>query len=99
MISRRVQRGALSVVTTQRTISTRQHPVEGETYPAVTFKTLPRATAAAAKPWSRTTATRGGIAMTSGYRLGSESRYWTQHANKYTDIWTRNIQAEQESAR
>ena len=63
---RRVQRGALSVITTQRTISTRQHPVVDETDPEVTFKTLSRAKAAAAKPSSRTTATRGGIAMASG---------------------------------
>ena len=63
---RRVRRGALSVFTTQRTISTRQHPVEDETDPGVTFKTLQRATAAVAKPWSRTTATRGGIAIASG---------------------------------
>ena len=63
---RRVQREALSIITIQRTISTRQHPVEDETDPKVTFKTLPRATVAVAKPWSRTTATRGGIATVSG---------------------------------
>ena len=39
--------------------STRQHPVEDKADPKVTFKTLPRATAAVAKPSSRTTATRG----------------------------------------
>ena len=49
----------MSVVTTQRTISTRQHPAEDETDPEITFKTSPRATAAVAKPSSRTTATRG----------------------------------------
>ena len=38
MTKRRVQRGALSVITTQRTISTRQHPVVDETDPEVTFK-------------------------------------------------------------
>ena len=65
MTKRRVQRGALSVVTTQRTISTLQNPVVDETDPEVTFKTLSRATAAVAKPASRTTATRGGIAMAS----------------------------------
>ena len=65
---RRVQRGALSLITTRRTISTRQHPVpvQDETDPQVTFKTLSRATAAIAKQTSRTTATRGGIAMASG---------------------------------
>ena len=46
------------------TISTRS--VENKTDPEVTFKTLPGATAAVAKPSSRTTATRGGIAMASG---------------------------------
>ena len=58
----------MSVVTTQRTISTRQHsvPVQDETDPEVTFKTLSRATAAVAKQSSRTTATRDGIAMASG---------------------------------
>ena len=64
---KRVQREALSIIITRRTISTRQHPVEDEIDPEVTFKTLPRATTAAvAKPWTRTTATRGGIAMASG---------------------------------
>ena len=63
---KRVQRGALSIITTPMTISTRQHPVEDEMDPEVTFKTLLRATAAVAKPWTRTTATRGGIAMASG---------------------------------
>ena len=52
---RRLQRAAMSVITTERTISTRQHPVEDETDPEVTFKSLPRATAAVAKPSSRTT--------------------------------------------
>ena len=47
---RRVQRGALSVITTQRTISTRQHPVVDETDPEMTFKTLSRATVVVAKP-------------------------------------------------
>ena len=56
---RRVQRGALSVITTQRKISTRQHPVENETHPELTCKTLPMAIAAVVKPSSRTTATRG----------------------------------------
>ena len=36
---RRVRRAALSIIITQRTISTRQHPVEDETDPEVTFKT------------------------------------------------------------
>ena len=63
---RRVQRGALSVIATRRTISTRQHPVEDETDPEVAFKTLSRATAAVTKPSSRKTVTRGGIAMASG---------------------------------
>ena len=63
---RRVQRGALSVVTTQRMISARQHPVVDETDPEVTFKTLSRATAAVAKQSSRTNVTRGPIAMASG---------------------------------
>ena len=56
---RRVQREALSVITTQRTISMRRHPVVDETDPEMTFKTLSRATAAVVKPSSRTTATRG----------------------------------------
>ena len=51
-----VQRGAMSIITTQRTISMRQHPVEDETDPEVTFKKLTRAAAAVAKPSSRTTA-------------------------------------------
>ena len=63
---RRVQQGALSAITAQRTIATRQHPVNDETDPDVTFKTLPRATAVSAKPSSRKTATRGGIVMISG---------------------------------
>ena len=53
----------MSVITTQRTISTRQRPVEDET--EVKFKTLTRPTAAVAIPCSRTTATGGGIAMAS----------------------------------
>ena len=64
---RRVQRGALSVITTQMTISTRKDPVpvQEETDPEVTFKTLPRTTDVVAKPSSRITVTRGGIAMAS----------------------------------
>ena len=53
---RRAQREAMSVITTQGTISTRQHPVKDETNPEVTFKTLSGAAAAVAKPSSRTTA-------------------------------------------
>ena len=96
VISRiRVQRGALSVIITQRTISTRQHPVEDEIDPEVTFKTLSKATAGVAKPSSRTIATRGEKSwLRAIYRLGSESRYWAQQANKYTDIWTRSIRAD-----
>ena len=56
----------LSVITTQRTISTGQHPVEDETDPEVTFKTLPGVTTDVVKPSSRRTAIRGGIAMASG---------------------------------
>ena len=65
---RRIQRRAMSVVTTKTTISTRQHsvPVQDETDPEVTFKALSRATADVAMQSSRTTATRGGIAMASG---------------------------------
>ena len=47
---RRVQRGVMSAITTQRTTSTRQHPVEDKTDPKVTFKTLLRAAAAVVKP-------------------------------------------------
>ena len=63
---RRVQRRAVSVITTMRTISTRQNPVEDETDPEVTFETLSAPTAVVAKPSSRTTVTRGEIAMASG---------------------------------
>ena len=56
----------MSTITSQRTISTRQNPVVNETDPEVTFKTLPRATAAVAKQLRRTTAARGEIAMASG---------------------------------
>ena len=49
----------MSAITTQRTISTRQNPVEDDTDPEVTFKTLPRTTAVVAKHSSRTTVTRG----------------------------------------
>ena len=60
---RRAQRGALSAITTQKTILARQHPVEDETNVEVIFKTLPRAKAAVAKPSSRRIAIRDGIAM------------------------------------
>ena len=65
-VTKRVQRGAMSAITTQRTISTQQHPVEDETDPEVTFKTLPKATAVVTIPSSRTNATRGEIAIASG---------------------------------
>ena len=48
------------------TILTRQHPSEDEADSEVPFKTsLPGETAAAAKPTTRTSATRGGITVVS----------------------------------
>ena len=63
---RRVQLGSVNAITTQRTISTREHLVEDETDPEMTFKTLPRTTAAVALLSSRMSATRDGINMASG---------------------------------
>ena len=96
---RRVQREALSVITTPRTISTRWHPVVDETDPEVTLKhcqwqqLLLRSRQAERLPLAGNS-----HGFRTSYRLSSESRNWTQHADMCTDIWTRTIHADHKRA-
>ena len=93
---RRVERGSMSAITTQRAISTRQHSVDEEADPEVTFKKTSCCCEAVEQNDCHSLWNTDGVRTS--FRLGSESRYWTQHTNKYTNIWTRNIHADHKQA-